>query len=450
MGTKRNNDELNDEDDHPNKKNKEESSSSSSESKKSRSSSESSSSSSEKNNERINKEKKQLEELDKALIEFLNALQKKLPNSINASKNDAPKIPCNNPFCDHKTFEEDPTEVPKCNLDKINNIDDLIALGRTYHCKKNTEFFGMNLRYMCNLIAPLVELKNLIGMKSAKEGIVFQILYFLQGLNKKTKCGNCLECSHGLKCVKNTEEMLHTVILGSPGTGKTHFGKILGKIYKEMGILSKGHFKLVTRPDLVGQFLGQTAIKTQTAINNAAGGVLFIDEVYALGNGNTDKVDIYSKECIDTLTQNLSEKRDWLCIIAGYEDQVEKCFFAMNEGLRRRFTFRYLIESYSPYELMEIFKIKVYLEEWSTNVNNDDLVKFFIEHHDSFPNFGGDVETLFLQCKIAHSFRSVFIPVSEKKILTLVDITKGFDNFLRGRVPKKIKIDSPPPPHLYN
>src|SRR4029078_8344221 len=125
------------------------------------------------------------------------------------------------------------------------------------------------------------------------------------------------------------------------------------KVYKEMGVLSKGHFTLVTRSDLIAKYLGQTAIKTQEVINNCEGGVMFIDEAYALGH--SEGRDSFSKECLDTLNQNLSEKRDFLCIIAGYKDALEKCFFSMNDGLARRFNFRYDIESYTPEELMEIF-----------------------------------------------------------------------------------------------
>jgi len=185
----------------------------------------------------------------------------------------------------------------------------------------------MNLRILCNLVNPLTELNNMVGMANVKEHMVDQILFFLQGFNVITRCGKCTDCTFGLACIKTQTEMLHTVITGPPGVGKTELGKILGKVYKELGILSNDTFKLVTRSDLIAGYLGQTAIKTQKVIDEAKGGVLFIDEAYSLGNAELR--DSFSKECIDTLNQNLSERRDFLCIIAGYKEELEKCFFCL-------------------------------------------------------------------------------------------------------------------------
>jgi hypothetical protein len=241
------------------------------------------------------------------------------PNSTLSNKKPIEKKEeqlCKNPLCNHKTLEEDPTPIQPITIKKINDIEDLITIGKTYHCKKNTEFNKINLRLLCNLVHPLTELSNLIGMKNVKENIVNQILFFIQGFNKVTKCNNCIDCSYKLPCAKNTEDMLHTVISGPPGVGKTELGKILAKVYKEMGVLSKGHFILVNRSDLIGKYLGHTAEKTQSKINEAVGGVLFIDEAYQLGH--KEGRDSFAKECIDTINQNLTEKRDLLVIIAGY------------------------------------------------------------------------------------------------------------------------------------
>lgn len=353
---------------------------------------------------------------------------------------------CKNPYCNHKTLLEDPTSVIIPNVKNIRNIEDLITLGKSYHCQKNLTFAGLNLRILCNLVSPLTELSKMVGMTSVKEHIVNQILFFLQGHHSGNKCNNCIDCTYGLTCLNSQTEMLHTVISGPPGVGKTEFGKILGKVYKEMGILSKGTFKLVTRADLVAGYLGQTAIKTQEVIDSAMGGVLFIDEAYSLGN--SDLRDSFSKECIDTLNQNLSERRDFLCIIAGYENELEKCFFKYNEGLRRRFTFRYNIVPYNHEELFEIFNRKVDAINWSTfyTPQIDDsqeildnkksmksqVVSLFKQNTRSFPNYGGDMETLVLNCKIVHSQRCSF-DETHKKCLSLEDITKGIQTFVNHR-----------------
>ncbi|MCJ7637506.1 MAG: AAA family ATPase [Nitrososphaeraceae archaeon] len=193
---------------------------------------------------------------------------------------------CNNPLCDHKVYDnmnnyKAQLQPPK----QLNNIADLIQLGKTYHCKMNTMYFGLNLKLMCNLIEPLTKLKNMVGMKNVKDHMVNQIIFFLQHFNQKEKCNECLDCICNKPCSKNlNNDMLHTVITGPPGVGKTELGKILGSVYKAMGVLSSGHMNIATRSDLVGKYLGHTADKTQKFIDSCKGGVMFIDEAYALGH----------------------------------------------------------------------------------------------------------------------------------------------------------------------
>lgn len=383
------------------------------------------------------------------------------PNGPIPTKNPEVKPPtidmsCRNPICDHKSFEEDPNVIDIPNITEISNIDDLITLGKSYHCKKNTEFAGMNLRIMCNLIHPLSELKKMIGMENVKELIVNQILFFLQGNHTSTKCNKCIDCTFGLKCLNSQTEMLHTVISGPPGVGKTELGKILGKVYKEMGILSKDTFKLATRSDLIAGYLGQTAIKTQKVIDECKGGVLFIDEAYSLGN--KELRDSFAKECIDTLNQNLSERRDFLCIIAGYEDELEKCFFSYNEGLRRRFTFRYKIEPYTSSQLLKIFEGKIENMDWKLcyelekndtpdmiilkNNMRESINKLFKKNIKKFPNYGGDMETLLLNCKIVHTRRCKFGQNEGRRIISFDDIDNGVKMFVKNRKYELNNVDS--------
>jgi SpoVK/Ycf46/Vps4 family AAA+-type ATPase len=352
---------------------------------------------------------------------------------------------CLNPRCDHidytrkeKLIGFDKLEFLNIPEKDIDSIDDLIEMGYQYHCKKRKIYKGIDLKRLFNLIEPLTELKNLVGMKSVKESMVDQILFFLQKLNKKEKCNVCINCNNNLKCneVKTeNEDMLHTIITGPPGVGKTELGKILGKVYKAMGVLSKGHVMIAKRPDLIAKYLGQTAPKTQAFIDKCKGGVMFIDEAYSLGN--PEGRDSFSKECIDTLNQNLTERRDFLCIIAGYEDSLESSFFSFNEGLKRRFSFKYVVDKYTGSELKEIFLIKVKKEDWIFLGNHDDLDSFFRKNVEYFPRFGGDVETLFLKVKIAHSRRVMFKDEDLRKKITMEDIKKGYEKFTSHRKTKE-------------
>lgn len=410
-------------------------------------------------NERNNKRKQPDEEVNtnnkksKSDDELLNMII----NGIDVEKiNEEMKIEfgcCQNPLCDHKDYTEE--ELKNLNKSKllpppkeIKNIDDLIELGKTYHCKKNKVYYGINMRILCNLVPPLTRLKNLVGMKSVKETMVNQIIFFLQNFNHKEKCNECYDCIYGLPCTKNkNDDMLHTVITGPPGVGKTELGKILGQVYKAMEILSNGDVHIATRSDLVGKFLGHTAAKTQDFIDKCKGGVMFIDEAYSLGNA--EGRDSFSKECLDTINQNLSERRDFLCIIAGYADALDKCFFSYNEGLKRRFSFRYDITGYTHDELMEIFLFKLHHEEWYTQFDikendNPEMIKckekirleckdFFKKNYKSFPHYGGDIESLIMNCKIVHGKRVLFLEDAFKKIITIEDIEKGFDTYLTHR-----------------
>ena len=159
--------------------------------------------------------------------------------------------------------------------------------------------------------------------------------------------------AQGLKTAKVS---YHLVFYGSPGTGKTTVARIIGRIYKDLGVLKKGHTVETDRGGLVAKYMGQTALKTDTVIQQALDGVLFIDEAYSLvpegGNGSD-----YGQEAIATLLKRMEDYRDRLVvIIAGYKDEMQR-FIDSNPGLQSRFN-RYIdFPDYSGKELTEIFKM---------------------------------------------------------------------------------------------
>jgi SpoVK/Ycf46/Vps4 family AAA+-type ATPase len=294
----------------------------------------------------------------------------------------------------------------------VRNISDLIELTTKYSNNPKYEY-NIDIHALHRIKNDLIELNNMIGMKTLKENIVDQILFFLQKLH-----------------LEGSNDFMHTVIYGSPGTGKTEVARIIGNIFAKLGILKKNIFKKVTRSDLVSGYLGQTAAKTLNVIHESLGGVLFIDEAYALGN--EEKRDSFSKECIDTLCEALSfYKNDLMVIIAGYETELNTCFFGYNQGLQSRFTWRFKTDDYTGEDLYKIFVKKVNDGGWliqDTNIN----VGWFEKNKDKFVFYGRDIETLFSKTKIAHSKRIFGQDIECKKKLVMTDLEQGLDTYLKN------------------
>jgi SpoVK/Ycf46/Vps4 family AAA+-type ATPase len=298
---------------------------------------------------------------------------------------------------------------------EINNIDDILKLIEKYEDDPSIKY-NININALHKIKEPLIELNNMIGMSELKNNIVEQIIYFVQNLHVNKDMSG---------------DFMHTVIYGPPGTGKTEVAKLIGIIYSKIGILENGTFKKVTRSDLVAGYLGQTALKTRDVIKEALGGVLFIDEAYALGN--IEKRDSFSKECIDTLCESLSDyKSNLMVIIAGYEKDLKECFFNYNQGLDSRFTWRFKIDDYEAKDMYHIFIKKVKDNGWFIHENSNIKVEWFQKNKDYFPFFGRDIETLLAKVKIAHSKRVFCKAEDEKKKITLVDLEKGFEMFIKN------------------
>ena len=186
------------------------------------------------------------------------------------------------------------------------------------------------------------ELNQLIGLQKVKEKVTDLIAYKkVQSLRKQ----------HSLKTSSST---LHLAFIGNPGTGKTTVARIIGLIYKKLGILSKGHFTEVSRTDLIAGYQGQTALKVKKVVEQAKGGVLFIDEAYSITEN--DHSDSYGRECLTELTKALEDYRDDLVVIvAGYTEPMQK-FFDSNPGLRSRFNTFIEFDDYNEEELLLIFR----------------------------------------------------------------------------------------------
>jgi SpoVK/Ycf46/Vps4 family AAA+-type ATPase len=370
--------------------------------------------------------------LDNELEEYFNEIRPKkkiklLLNNDNRLKfNKNPK--CNNELCDHQKYIDEEEKNWNINNEiKIKSVDtirDLIDLSKFYHCKMRKYFNGINLSLLFEIKEHLEELDKMIGLTNIKEEVVNLIIHLLLLIDKNN-------VSNPVNSNQISSDMLHCVITGSPGCGKTTFIEIYAKILTRLGISKSGHIIKVKRSDLIGKYLGHTAAQTQKKIDEAKGGILLIDEAYSLGN--PEQRDSFSKECLDTLNQALSEnKQDFICIIAGYAGALDTSFFAYNEGLKRRFPFRFDILPYTSEELASILNKKILeYKEYEVQFGLDELKKIIKKYFKHFKNQGGDMETLFLNIKINHNKRIFLLPVEEKKKLLFSDIKVAIEKFIK-------------------
>ena len=255
---------------------------------------------------------------------------------------------------------------------------------------------------------PYAELDDLIGLNSVKKEV--------RSLANFVKVQKQRE-AQGLKTAKVS---YHLVFYGSPGTGKTTVARIVGRIYKDLGVLKKGHTVETDRGGLVAKYMGQTALKTDTVIQQALDGVLFIDEAYSLVPENGNGQD-YGQEAIATLLKRMEDYRDRLVvIIAGYKNEMQR-FIDSNPGLQSRFN-RYIdFPDYSGVELTDIFKMYMKKNQYTLADGAEEYLKeqfeYAVAHKDR--NFGN-----------ARFARNVF----EKSIQSQANRLEGMTNLSKSQL----------------
>lgn len=243
--------------------------------------------------------------------------------------------------------------------------DDSIKVKSTTNPVAGTEFENMSLEEKLN------EFHAMVGLKKVKQEV--DSLINLIRIQK-------LRSLHGLR---NTETSKHMVFTGNPGTGKTTVARILASIYKDLGVLEKGTFVEVDRAGLVKGYVGQTAIQVKKVVEEAAGGILFIDEAYTLtvNRGNQD----YGQEAVDTLLKAMEDMRDNLIVIvAGYPDLMED-FLESNPGLRSRFNKFIDFQDYSVDEQLLILEKMCAKQDYTLSEDVKEYVRGIIKKRMSVP-----------------------------------------------------------------
>ncbi|MCM1228114.1 MAG: AAA family ATPase [Clostridium sp.] len=256
----------------------------------------------------------------------------------------------------------------------------------------------------------LNDLNRLVGLENVKSKVNDLIAFQKVQMLRKEQ---------GLHFHKGT---MHLAFTGNPGTGKTTVARIVGRIYKQIGLLSKGHFIEVSRTDLIAGYQGQTALKVKKVIDEAKGGVLFIDEAYSITEN--DNSDSYGRECLTELTKALEDYRDDLVVIvAGYTEPM-KHFFESNPGLKSRFNTFIEFPDYTAKELRKIFDNICAENDYNITTEASECIYNFLNNqttkkHDDFAN-GRLVRNIYDDVTMNHARRVVKISNPTREELSLI------------------------------
>lgn len=279
-------------------------------------------------------------------------------------------------------------------------------------------FFGIDFKNLKkneiendSLDSVLEELNSLIGLEEVKKDVA-ELVNLLKVQRKRREQG-----------LKNIEITLHTVFLGPPGTGKTTVARLLGRIFKQLDFLSKGQLIETDREGMVAGYVGQTATKVDQIIEESKGGVLFVDEAYALSQniGND-----YGAEAVNTLLKRMEDYREDLAVVvAGYDEPME-VFINSNPGLRSRFNRYFYFNHFTPSELIEIFELNCkksdFILDEIAKEKLQDIFEILYEKRDEGFGNARVVRNIFEKCVQQQANRVVkYKRISKKKLKTLLE-----------------------------
>jgi len=261
-----------------------------------------------------------------------------------------------------------------------------------------------------NLDALLTELNSLVGLDRVQNDVA-QLVNFLKVQQMREAKGMAVQ-----------PLSRHLVFYGNPGTGKTTVARLLSQIYKSLGVLSKGQLVETDRAGLVAGYVGQTALKVREVVNQAIGGVLFIDEAYALSTGGDND---FGREAIDTLIKMMEDNRDDLIVVvAGYTDKMS-AFLQTNPGLRSRFNKYLEFDDYTPEQLVQIFELFCKNGGYHlSSSTSDDLIRLFsvlYETRDETFGNGRLARNLYEMTINNQANRIVSLPQVNEEILSTIE-----------------------------
>ncbi|NLA25815.1 MAG: AAA family ATPase [Firmicutes bacterium] len=248
----------------------------------------------------------------------------------------------------------------------------LEALHRMSEGRRGTEKKDDPRENRAAAAAALWELNQLVGLAGVKQ-VVEEIKAYIEIGQQRA--------AHQLRC---EQLVLHMIFSGNPGTGKTTVARLLGRLFRGLGVLPQGHLIEVERADLVGEYVGHTAQKTREQIQKAMGGLLFVDEAYSLGRGGAKD---FGKEAVDVLVKSMEDRRSgFILILAGYRREMAS-FIKLNPGLSSRFPIQINFPDYSVGELLEIASLMAQQRHYRFSKNAVRMLQRYIEDHRGDLNF---------------------------------------------------------------
>jgi SpoVK/Ycf46/Vps4 family AAA+-type ATPase len=340
---------------------------------------------------------------DWEIIEFVQSWGTELPGFWKSGEGKVEIILDNKKFCSRKFL------IGESEIINVETSETEIFTERTLKSETaqpaSVELYTFHKGDSTSLENLLNELYEFIGLDNLKQSLV-DFLTYLNFINERKKKG-----------ITSDEKLeLHCLFLGNPGTGKTSVARLLGKILKAMGVLENGHVIEVDRAGLVGQYIGETAIKTDKIISESIGGILFIDEAYSLKKNNSPSD--FGQEAIDILLKRMEDfKGKFIVVAAGYPSLMNE-FIDSNPGLKSRFTHTFYFEDYNPQQLVQIFKLFASKEEYELDHSAEEfLLKQLSEIYKSRDEYFGNarlIRKIFSETKIQLSKRYQAVPESEK------------------------------------
>lgn len=251
-----------------------------------------------------------------------------------------------------------------------------------------------------------------------------------------------VKCRERLKYLQG--HLVHTLLLGKPGSGKTTFATLLVDVWDALGIIDKRRFKITKRSDWIGKYQGHSVAKAKKLIESAKGGVIFIDEAYSLVSAK-DGDDMYGREVLTEIVEAMSNvDKQVIFIMAGYENDMKQ-MFCHNAGLERRFGYVYRFKSPASLMLENVFNKQLRESKWKTEKKDRGKIReFFQRVHKKIPHGGGSTKQIIFHSKQASIVRQ--FPRKSKHVLELADIEEGFKTFENHA---KVFTAAPPPPGMY-